>query len=332
MLRTAAFFVVISASACTAASDKPRVVAPRTHASSVAPQMRVTAPADLPGSIRSSFQDCVDKAAGATWPTQDCIADEYDYQDARLNRAYGQLLRALPRQRAVNPHKKQRSWIAERDTACPRDANTEGQSKRPEANYCAIERTANGAGELEMQLRESGENRAGGEPSPARTNDFLEYSKQNIAGTALKCIVGATTDEDGMDQKPVVRLADADGKLLWTKAFAVPNDYYQGRATHCLSSGNSLFALLQFDTQPARTLSQTQVRVARLRLDDGALQKFGEMDIPGVSAAYSAWVSGATSDFSLDAGKLIIIGKYFVLGDEDNQRAFRVVVDPDSLQ
>lgn len=150
-LRTAAFVLAISASACTAASDKPRGTAQHAQASSAAPQVRA-ATAKAPDSIRSSFQDCVDKAGGATWPTQDCIADEYDYQDARLNRVFHRLMQTLPGNEAAELRTKQRAWIVERDATCPWDVDTEGQGQRLEANYCAMERTAGRAAELEQLL------------------------------------------------------------------------------------------------------------------------------------------------------------------------------------
>jgi hypothetical protein len=134
-----------------------------------------------------------------------------------------------------------------------------------------------------------------------------------------------------MNQRPVVKLLGSSGQVSWTTILQVPSDYYQGRATHCLSLEESLFVLLQLDTQPARTLSQTQLQVAKLALDDGAIEQTAAVDVPGVAKPYSAWVPDAASDFSIEAGKLVISGRFFIVDDETHQRTFRATLDPTGL-
>lgn len=150
-LRTAVFLVAISATACTAASNQPQAIERRQVL--VPADRSKSAESTQSGSLRDSFQKCVDEAAGATWPTQDCIADEYDYQDARLNHVYRWLIKAVSKQESENLRARQRAWIIERDKACPWGSDTEGQARRLEANYCAMERTAIRAKELERELQ-----------------------------------------------------------------------------------------------------------------------------------------------------------------------------------
>lgn len=106
--------------------------------------------------LRDSFQPCVDKAAGATWPMQDCIEAEFDYQDARLNKAYQALMNALPEARRVELRDRERQWLSSRDANCPWDDDTDGQGRRIESNYCVMERTALRADELEARLKDLG--------------------------------------------------------------------------------------------------------------------------------------------------------------------------------
>lgn len=155
-LRTAVFLVAISATACSGASNQPQKLE-RDQRAPVAAETTKSMESTQSGSLRDSFQKCVDEAAGATWPTQDCIADEYDYQDARLNHAYRRLMKTVSKQESESLRARQRAWIIERDDACPWDADTEGQARRLEANYCAMERTAIRATELERELQHLGQ-------------------------------------------------------------------------------------------------------------------------------------------------------------------------------
>lgn len=48
--------------------------------------------------MRASYQHCIDGAEGVTPDMQDCISEEYAYQDQRLNDAYARLLAVLDSQ------------------------------------------------------------------------------------------------------------------------------------------------------------------------------------------------------------------------------------------
>lgn len=106
--------------------------------------------------LRDSFQPCVDKAAGATWPTQDCIENEFEYQDSRLNRAYQALMKVLPEEERAELRTRETQWLSARDAGCPWDDDIEGQGRRIESNYCVMEKTALRADELEANLKALG--------------------------------------------------------------------------------------------------------------------------------------------------------------------------------
>jgi uncharacterized protein YecT (DUF1311 family) len=120
-----------------------------TVTSASAPPVKVSPPE---AKLRDSFEECVDQAAGATWPTQDCIEAEFEYQDARLNKDYRALMKALPSSRASKLRTEQRQWLSSRDADCPWDDDSQGQGRRIEGNYCVMERTALRADEFEAEL------------------------------------------------------------------------------------------------------------------------------------------------------------------------------------
>lgn len=109
-------------------------------------------PVDAPSTLRASFKTCVDAAGGVDAAMQECIGEEYGYQDVRLNAAYGALRKSLPADRMASLRAEQRAWIVERDGSCAWDAKTEGSAQRLQANYCQMETTAKRADALEAML------------------------------------------------------------------------------------------------------------------------------------------------------------------------------------
>lgn len=101
--------------------------------------------------MRDSYQQCLDKADGVTPDIQDCIGEEYEYQDGRLNAAYDQLMKTLDAAAQTQLRDAQRQWIAERDAECA-PADDPGQGQLLEANSCSLRITAARADELEKML------------------------------------------------------------------------------------------------------------------------------------------------------------------------------------
>jgi uncharacterized protein YecT (DUF1311 family) len=97
-----------------------------------------------------AYAACMEKAAGATFAMQDCIADEHARQDKRLNSAYRALLASIAEKRKAALRDAQRKWIAFRDANCAFQGNAEdGQAGRLAANECLVTLTAQRAKELE---------------------------------------------------------------------------------------------------------------------------------------------------------------------------------------
>jgi uncharacterized protein YecT (DUF1311 family) len=62
-------------------------------------------------------------------------------------------MKALPPGQTSKLRAEQRQWLSSRDADCPWDDDSEGQGRRIEGNYCAMEKTALRADELEADLR-----------------------------------------------------------------------------------------------------------------------------------------------------------------------------------
>lgn len=157
---------------------------------------------------------------------------------------------------------------------------------------------------------------------------FSSYASESI-GDNRRCVAGAATDEDGMNQRPVVYLAQASGKPIWVHALALPADTYQSRATHCLRQGDALYVLLQSDTQPAQTLSQTLLRVVKLDLADGAMQAGGDVAVAGAQGAYSAQVDEGADRLRWENGGVVVSGQYFALDAPDQRKDFTAALKAD---
>lgn len=155
---------------------------------------------------------------------------------------------------------------------------------------------------------------------------FIPYASFSLDDD-VTCTVGATIDEDGMSQRPRVRLADG-GIARWTKDIAFPLEYHAGRATHCLVHGGSLYVLVQMDAQSQKSLSQTVLRIVRLKYADGAGDGQRDLEVPGVSGAYSAWVPEDTGAFYRSGDVLVVVGRYRSLNKDDVQ-AFAMTVEPE---
>lgn len=106
--------------------------------------------------LRDSYYKCTESNDGSTWNMQNCIETEFDYQDARLNSAYQALRSRLPGGEAKKLRSGERRWLSDMDISCKWDAETGGQAQRIEANECSLEKTAERADNLEVQLRERG--------------------------------------------------------------------------------------------------------------------------------------------------------------------------------
>ena len=140
-------------------------------------------------------------------------------------------------------------------------------------------------------------------------------------------MVGVSTDEDGMYQKPIVYLADAKGKrVIWVTRLKFPAWMYQSRATHCAKRGQSLYVLQQTETQAPQSLSQTLLQVVKLNASTGSVQRQKSVRAPG---AYSNWVDGDSNSFRWHDDHLVIVGRERPNSDRENLADFTIRLKTD---
>lgn len=144
--------VVVAVADEAAPATEPRAPQLAAEAGSAADAVD-TQPA---AALRAAFKTCVDGAGGVDVAMQECIGEEYGYQDTRLNAAYGALRKSFPADRMASLRTEQRAWIAKRNGDCAWDAKTEGSAQRLQANYCRMETTAKRADALEAMLAGAG--------------------------------------------------------------------------------------------------------------------------------------------------------------------------------
>ena len=98
----------------------------------------------------AQYSICLDQSEGVTYAMLDCISEELNTQDARLNGAYQKLKASLSAERKQSLLAAQRLWIQYRDANCDFYYDPEGGTlHRVMANECMLQETAERAKELE---------------------------------------------------------------------------------------------------------------------------------------------------------------------------------------
>ena len=101
--------------------------------------------------LRPSFQACVEASKGVTLALNSCIGAEHAFQDKRLNAAYRQLRKSLPKPERVRLRDEERAWIAKRDKDCAPEADG-GTASLLDANQCQLDETVARAAALEARM------------------------------------------------------------------------------------------------------------------------------------------------------------------------------------
>lgn len=162
--------------------------------------------------------------------------------------------------------------------------------------------------------------------APQVPSRFKAYASEPI-GHERRCVVGVSTDDDGMHQKPVVYVVDAKSKRIsWVARLKFPTKMYESRATHCNRRGDALFVLQQTDTQSMQSLSQTLLSVVKLNVATGGVQLQRPVRVPDT---YSSWVAGSADDFRWRDDRLVIVGKQRPNADRENIVDFTVRLKSD---
>lgn len=95
------------------------------------------------------YSKCMDDSGGVTAGMIDCIGQELERQDARLNKVYNEFMATLSAERKEQLRAAQRAWLKFRDENCKFYYDPDGGSiARVAANACVLSATAERAGEL----------------------------------------------------------------------------------------------------------------------------------------------------------------------------------------
>lgn len=98
--------------------------------------------------LSAKYQACQSRAGSNTVQSGICAQTEMASQDARLNKAYQQVMRQLASQPAkrIALRNEQRSWLKDRDYDCKVDQETINST-------CLVDKTAERADEFETKIR-----------------------------------------------------------------------------------------------------------------------------------------------------------------------------------
>lgn len=101
--------------------------------------------------LRPAYHACVKASQGVTLALNNCIGVEHAFQDKRLNAAYQQLRKSLPKAERLRLRDEERAWIAQRDKTCAPEADG-GTASLLDANQCQLDETAARAAALEARM------------------------------------------------------------------------------------------------------------------------------------------------------------------------------------
>lgn len=99
-------------------------------------------------SYSKKYLSCIDNSNGITSVMLDCISDEIEYQDKRLNMAYKKAMQSLNSKDKHSLRMKQRSWIKARDEKV-NSVIGDGTSHQLNTMSVFLDETMNRAEELE---------------------------------------------------------------------------------------------------------------------------------------------------------------------------------------
>jgi hypothetical protein len=157
----------------------------------------------------------------------------------------------------------------------------------------------------------------------------FEANAKVDVGSGLRCVVGNATDADGMNSRAWVTVEDMKThKVRWATPVPLDKNWYQNQATHCLSDGKRVLAVIQSDTMSEAATAQTFVEVATLDVGSGHLESLDPVKIPGFHGAASMRVDDGEDNFRLIDGKPVVKGQYFVLSNRDDIKPFSASPSP----
>lgn len=152
-------------------------------------------------------------------------------------------------------------------------------------------------------------------------SNFEQYARTDV-GSGLSCVVGATTNKgESSDERAYVYLEEsATHKIRWITPIPVDPGWYQNRASHCLAAGDSIYALVQSDTNAVPVLSQTFISIATLNQASGHMGTNDVVKVPNLKGAHTVFVYEGAENFRLEGGDIVVSGEWATKGDAADTR------------
>lgn len=151
--------------------------------------------------------------------------------------------------------------------------------------------------------------------------NFEQYATTDV-GSGLSCVVGAITNKaGGSDERAYVYLEESQShQVRWMTPIPVRPGWYQNRASHCLAAGDSIYALVQSDTNAVPVLSQTLISIVTLNQANGHMETNDVVKVPDLKGAHTVFVYDGAESFRLEDGKIVVAGEWATKGDAADTR------------
>jgi len=150
---------------------------------------------------------------------------------------------------------------------------------------------------------------------------FEQYATTDVGG-GLSCVVGATTHKgESSDERAYVYLEESTShKIRWITPIPVRSGWYQNRASHCVAAGDSIYALVQSDTNAVPVMSQTLISIATLNQASGHIETNDIVKVPDLKGAHTVFVYDGAENFRFEGGKIVVTGEWATKGDAADTR------------
>lgn len=158
--------------------------------------------------------------------------------------------------------------------------------------------------------------------------NFEQYATSDI-GSGLSCVVGAITNKGGRSaERAYVYLEESKShQVRWITAIPVHPGWHQNRASHCVAAGDSIYTLVQSDTNAVPVLSQTLISIASLDKVSGHMRTNDIMKVPDLKGAHTVFIDDSAQSFRFEDGEIVVIGEWATKGDAvDTRTPFKTSV------
>ncbi|WP_213948062.1 hypothetical protein [Luteibacter sp. dw_328] len=155
----------------------------------------------------------------------------------------------------------------------------------------------------------------------SRVTEFERPILQCSSRPAITAVGAAVNKGESSDERAYVYLEEsASHKIRWITPIPVRPGWYQNRASHCVAAGDSIYALVQSDTNAVPVLSQTLISIATLNQASGHMQTNDIVKVSDLKGAHTVFVYDGAENFLFQDGKIVVTGELATKGDAADTR------------